>query len=76
MILRYVVNRLLLMIPTLIAISIIVFTIGVVTQTPQPVVVSNALRNVPVVGFYGWDPGAYFGIYHPDTFWIDPKARP
>jgi len=52
-----------------------VFTIGVVTRALQPVVVSNALRNVPVDGIYSWDPGAYFGLYHPDTFWLDPKGR-
>ena len=22
-------------------------------------------------GIYNWDPGAYFGIYRPDTFWFD-----
>ena len=52
-----------------------VFTIGVVTRALQPVVVSNALRNVPHEGIYSWDPGAYFGLYHPDTFWFDPKGR-
>ena len=52
-----------------------VFTIGVVTRALQPVVVSNALRNVPDEGIYSWDPGAYFGLYHPDTFWFDPKGR-
>ena len=52
-----------------------VFTIGIVTRTLQPVVVNNALRNVPPEGIYSWDPGAYFGLYHPDTFWFDPKGR-
>jgi len=47
------------------------FTIGLIAGVPQPVVVSNALRNVPVRGVYNWDPGAHFGIYHPDTFWFD-----
>lgn len=47
-----------------------VFTIGVVAGVPQPVVVSNRLRNVPEEGIYNWDPGAYFGIYEPDTFWF------
>ena len=53
-----------------------VFTIGIVTRALQPVVVSNALRNVPANGIYSWDPGAYFGFYHTDTFWFDPKGRP
>jgi peptide/nickel transport system substrate-binding protein len=25
---------------------------------------------VPEQGFYNWDPGAFFGIYRPDTFWF------
>lgn len=53
-----------------------VYTIGIVTRALQPVVVRDGVRNVPVDGIYSWDPGAYFGMYHPDTFWIDPKARP
>ena len=48
-----------------------VYTIGVVTRALQPVVVRDNLRNVPAEGIYSWDPGAYFGMYHPDTFWID-----
>jgi peptide/nickel transport system substrate-binding protein len=48
-----------------------VFTIGTVAQVPQPVVISNRLRNVPTEAIYNWDPGAHFGIYHPDTFWLE-----
>jgi peptide/nickel transport system substrate-binding protein len=48
-----------------------VFTIGTVNGVPQPVAVSNRLRNVPEQGLYNWEPGAYFGIYQPDTFWFD-----
>jgi peptide/nickel transport system substrate-binding protein len=48
-----------------------VFTIGTVAGVPQPVVVSNRLRNVPEQAIYSWDPGAHFGIYKPDCFWID-----
>ncbi len=51
-----------------------VFTIGIVNGALQPVVVNNALRNVPLEGFYNWQPGAYFGIYKPDTFWFDGKT--
>ncbi|MFQ5971919.1 MAG: ABC transporter substrate-binding protein [Alphaproteobacteria bacterium] len=47
-----------------------VFSIGVVCCTRQPVVVSNRLRNVPDEGMYAWDPGAYFGVYLPDTFFL------
>ncbi|MGF1640673.1 MAG: ABC transporter substrate-binding protein [Rhodospirillales bacterium] len=46
-----------------------VFTIGTVQGVPQPVVVSNRLRNVPEEGIYNWDPGAHFGLYRPDVFW-------
>lgn len=53
-----------------------VFTIGVINRTSQPVVVSNLLRNVPETGIYSFEPGAYFGIYMPDTFWFDvPPAK-
>ncbi len=48
-----------------------VFTIGLVAGVPQPVVVNNALHNVPEQGVYNWDPGAHFGIYRPDTFWYE-----
>jgi peptide/nickel transport system substrate-binding protein len=46
------------------------FTIGVVNGVAQPVVVRNTLRNVPEKGIYNWDPGAFFGVYRPDTFWF------
>jgi len=47
-----------------------IFVIGTVNGVPQPVVVSNRLQNVPEQGLYNWEPGAYFGIYQPDTFWF------
>ena len=47
------------------------FTIGIVAGVPQPVVINKTLRNVPKKGIYNWDPGAHFGIYHPDTFWFE-----
>jgi peptide/nickel transport system substrate-binding protein len=46
------------------------FTIGVVAGVPQPVVARETLMNVPEKGLYNWDPGAFFGIYRPDTFWF------
>jgi len=49
------------------------FAIGVVNGVLQPVVVSNNLRNVPEKGLYNWDPGAFFGIYRPDTFWFSEQ---
>lgn len=48
-----------------------IYTIGIVAQVPQPVVVASTLRNVPVEGIFNWDPGAQFGIYRPERFWFD-----
>jgi peptide/nickel transport system substrate-binding protein len=47
------------------------FIIGVVSGALQPVVVSKSLRNVPEQGRWGWDPGAQFGMYRMDSFWLD-----
>jgi len=53
-----------------------VYTIGIVSQALQPIVMKNRLRNVPAEGLWSWDPGSYFGMYHPDTFWLDaPETR-
>ncbi len=51
-----------------------VYSIGLVAEVRQPVVVSKRLRNVPDAGFYNWEPGAFFGIYRPDLFWFAPRA--
>ncbi len=48
-----------------------VFSLGVVAGVPQPVVINDLLRNLPETGLYNWDPGAFFGIYHPDSLWFD-----
>ncbi len=48
-----------------------VFTIGLVARVPQPVVVGHKMHNVPGDAIYNWDPGAHFGIYRTDTFWMD-----
>jgi peptide/nickel transport system substrate-binding protein len=48
-----------------------VFTIGTVSGVPQPVIVRDRVRNVPEKGVYSWDPGAHFGMYRPDCFWLD-----
>ncbi|MBP0617382.1 ABC transporter substrate-binding protein [Jiella sp. KSK16Y-1] len=47
-----------------------VFTIGIVSSVDQIVVVSNKLENVPEKGVYNYDPGAFFGIYNPDSFYF------
>jgi peptide/nickel transport system substrate-binding protein len=47
-----------------------VYTIGIIAGVPQPVVADQDLRNLPDQGIFNWEPGAQFGIYHPDTFWF------
>ena len=51
-------------------------TIGIIAGIPQPVVVSDRLRNLPEEGLYNWAPGAFFGIYHPDSLWFEPAEDP
>lgn len=48
-----------------------VWTIGLVANVRQPVVVSKRLRNVPRDGVWNWDPGAFFGVHRTDAFWFD-----
>jgi peptide/nickel transport system substrate-binding protein len=31
------------------------------------------LHNLPERDFYNWEPGAYFGLYQPDVFWMEQK---
>jgi peptide/nickel transport system substrate-binding protein len=52
-----------------------VFSIGLVSGVPQVVVANKRLRNVPEDGIYNWDPGAHFGIFRPDTFWLAPGGE-
>jgi peptide/nickel transport system substrate-binding protein len=52
-----------------------VFSIGLVCGVRQPVVVNKHLRNVPADGIYNWNPGAFFGMYQPDTFWFTEERR-
>ena len=51
------------------------FSIGVINNVMQPVVVTNTLKNVPEKAIYNWDPGALLGIYRPDTFWFTDARR-
>lgn len=48
-----------------------VYSIGIVNSVPQPIVVNRSLKNVPEEAIYAWSPTSYFGIYHPDIFWLD-----
>lgn len=52
-----------------------VFTIGILGDTLQPVIVASGLRGVPEKGIYAWDPGAHFGLYSPDTFYWEGGRR-
>lgn len=52
-----------------------IFTIGIINSVQHPLVVNQFLHNVPQVGFYNIEPGSYFGIYHPDTFWFAEERR-
>jgi peptide/nickel transport system substrate-binding protein len=53
-----------------------VYSIGIVNSTFQPVVASRRLRNIPDDGWYSFEPGAFLGVYRPDTFWlIDAERR-
>ena len=50
------------------------FTIGIVRGTLQPIVVSNRLKNVPEDAVFSWIPGAHFGIFKPDSFWLEDPS--
>lgn len=52
-----------------------VFGIGILNGAPQPVVVSNQLRNMPEGGIWCWDPGAHFGVHRIDEFFFAPERR-
>ncbi|MBL4751204.1 MAG: ABC transporter substrate-binding protein [Amylibacter sp.] len=51
-----------------------VYGISILAEAPQPVVVSNRLRNVPENAIWAWEPGAHFGIHRMDEFYIDESA--
>lgn len=44
--------------------------IGIVSGIDQIVVVSDRLRNVPETGVFNWNPGSFYGIYRPETFYF------
>lgn len=47
-----------------------VYGIGILNGAPQPIVVSNRLRNVPKQAMWAWEPGAHFGVHRPDEFFF------
>ena len=52
-----------------------VYGIGILAEAPQPVVVSDRLRNVPETGLWAWDPGAHFGVHRVDEFFFEDAAN-
>jgi peptide/nickel transport system substrate-binding protein len=52
-----------------------VFSIGILGDIPQPVVVADGLQGVPKEAIYTWDPGAFFGYLSPDTFYWEGGRR-
>ncbi|SFD55287.1 peptide/nickel transport system substrate-binding protein [Sulfitobacter brevis] len=52
------------------------FAIGILSEAPQPIVVSKRLRNVPEKAIWAYDPGAHFGIHRIDEFYYgDPPKK-
>ena len=47
-----------------------IFAIGLVSAAPQPIIVSNRLRNVPKQAIYAWEPGAHLGVHRVDEFFF------
>ncbi len=47
-----------------------VYGISILAEAPQPIVVSNRLRNVPQNAIWAWEPGAHFGIHRMDEFYF------
>jgi peptide/nickel transport system substrate-binding protein len=47
------------------------YGIGILSQAPQPVVVSKRLNNVPREAIWAYEPGAHFGIHRIDEFYFD-----
>ena len=50
-----------------------VFGIGIVAETPQPIVISKRLKNVPEKALWAWQPGAQFGVHRPDEFFFSDE---
>ncbi len=51
-----------------------VYVIGLVSAVPQPVVISDRIRNLPKTGLFSWDPGAQFGMYRMEQLWWDDSS--
>ncbi len=51
-----------------------VWSIGVVGLGPHPVVAKNELKNVPPMGYWGWD-SWWSWPYYPETWYLEPAAK-
>lgn len=51
------------------------FAIGILSEAPQPVVVSNKLRNVPEKAIWAFEPGAHFGVHRIDEFYFEDALQ-
>ena len=51
------------------------FGIGILAEAPQPVVVNDRLRNVPIEAKWAWEPGAHFGVHRVDEFWFETDQK-
>ncbi|MCI5212529.1 MAG: hypothetical protein D3910_27930 [Candidatus Electrothrix sp. ATG2] len=50
------------------------WTVGTVGLTPMPVVIRPEMRNVPKMGYWGWD-GRFSAPLHPETWFFDKKRK-
>lgn len=51
------------------------YAIGILSEAPQPVVVSKRLRNVPEKAIWAYEPGSHFGIHRIDEFYFDDPLQ-
>ena len=51
------------------------FAIGILSEAPQPVVISKRLRNVPETAIWAFEPGSHFGIHRVDEFYFDDPLQ-
>jgi peptide/nickel transport system substrate-binding protein len=52
------------------------YGIGILSEAPQPIVVSNRLHNVPEQAIWAFDPGAHFGVHRIDEFFYGDPLVP
>jgi peptide/nickel transport system substrate-binding protein len=50
------------------------WTIGTVGLAPMPVVIRPGMRNVPTMGYWGWD-SRFSATLHPETWYFEQRQR-